>query len=108
MREAVAKLGAAQQRLVQIETEIASDLEQSLAALAAAKRVGELTRKQLIPQLETAYKSALAGYSRDQGALAAVLEAEHRMHQARLDLLRVDTEAQTALAAIERLLGAKL
>ena len=107
-REAVAKLGAAQQRLAQIEAEIAGDLGQSLAALLAAKRVGELTRTRLIPQLETAYKSALAGYSRNQGTLAAVFEAEHRIHQARLDLLRVDTEAQTALAAIERLLGADL
>jgi len=107
-REAVAKLGAAQQRLAQIEAEIAGDLGQSLAALVAGKRVGELTRKRLIPQLETAYQSALAGYSRNQGTLAAVFEAEHRIHQARLDLLRVDTEAQTALAAIERLLGAEL
>ena len=107
-REAVAKLGAAQQRLAQIEAEIAGDLGQSLAALLAGKRVGELTRKRLIPQLETAYQSALAGYSRNQGTLAAVFEAEHRIHQARLDLLRVDTEAQTALAAIERLLGAEL
>jgi len=107
-REAVAKLGAAQQRLAQIEAEIAGDLGQSLAALLAGKRVGELTRKRLIPQLETAYQSALAGYSRNQGTLAAVFEAEHRIHQARLDLLRVDTEAQTALAAIERLLGADL
>lgn len=107
-REAVAKLGAAQQRLTQIEAEISGDLGQSLASLAAAKRVGELTRRRLIPQLETAYKSALVGYSRNQGTLAAVLEAEHRIHQARLDLLRVDTEAQTALAAIERLLGAEL
>ena len=107
-REAVAKLGAAQQRLAQIEAEIAGDLGQSLAALVAGKRVGELTRKRLIPQLETAYQSALAGYSRNQGTLAAVFEAEHRIHQARLDLLRVDTEAQTALAAIERLLGADL
>src|SRR6266513_2645495 len=107
-REAVAKLGAAQQRLAQIEAEIAGDLGQSLAALLAGKRVGELTRKRLIPQLETAYQSALAGYSRNQGTLAAVLEAEHRIHQARQDLLRIDTEAQTALAAIERLLGADL
>ena len=101
-------LTRSQQRLAQIEADIAGDLGQSLAALAAAEKVGELTRKRLIPQLETAYKSALAGYSRNQGTLAAVFEAEHRLHQARLDLLRVDTEAQTALAAIERLLGADL
>src|SRR5207253_2427915 len=44
-REAVAKLGAAQQRLAQIEADIAGDLGQSLAALAAAEKIGALTRK---------------------------------------------------------------
>ena len=107
-REAAAKLGAARERLVQIDAEIAGDLDQSLASLAAARQVGDLTRKRLIPQLEAAHKSALAGYGRNQGTLNAVLEAEHRIHQARLDLLRVDIDAQAAFAAIERLIGAEL
>lgn len=107
-REAAAKLGAAQQRQSQLEADIGGDLEQALAALAAARRIGELTRKQLIPKLDTAHKSTIALYRRDQGTLAAVLEAEHRIHQSRLDLLRADTDAQTALAAIERLIGADL
>jgi hypothetical protein len=76
--------------------------------LAAARRVIALTRKQLIPQLDTAHKSALALYRRDQGTLAAVFDSEHRIHQARLDLLRAESEAQNAVAAIERLIGAEL
>ncbi len=107
-RESAAKLGAAQQRLIQIEAEIGGDLEQALATLAAARRIGDLTRRQLLPQLEAAHKSALALYGRDQGTLTAVIEAEHRIHQAQLDLLRADNDAQTALAAIERLIGAEL
>jgi cobalt-zinc-cadmium efflux system outer membrane protein len=107
-RESTAKLGAAQQRLIQIEAEIGGDLEQALATLAAARQVGDLTRRQLLPQLEAAQKSALALYRRDQGTLTAVIEAEHRIHQAQLDLLRADNDAQTALAAIERLIGAEL
>ena len=107
-REAAAKLGAAQQRQSQLEADISGDLEQALAALAAARRIADLTRKQLIPKLDTAHKSTLALYRRDQGTLGAVLEAEHRIHQARLDLLRADTDAQVALAAIERLIGAEL
>lgn len=107
-REAVAKLGAAQQRLIQLEADIGGDLEQALAMLAAARRVADLTRKQLIPQLDGAHKAALALYRRDQGTLASVLDAEHRIHQARLDLLQADSDAQTALAAIERLIGAEL
>jgi outer membrane protein, heavy metal efflux system len=107
-REAAAKLGAAQQRQAQLEAEISGDLEQALAALAAARRIGDLTRKQLIPQLIAAHNAALVLYRRDQGTLSAVLDAEHRIHQAQLDLLRADSEAQTALAAIERLIGAEL
>jgi cobalt-zinc-cadmium efflux system outer membrane protein len=107
-REAAAKLGAAQQRQLQLEAEISGDLEQALAGLASARRIAGLTRGQLIPKLDAAHNAAVALYRRDQGTLTAVLEAEHRIHQARLDLLRAESEAQTALAAIERLIGAEL
>ena len=107
-REAAAKLAAAQQRQTQLEADISGDLEQALAALASARRIADLTRKDLIPKLDTAHQSVVALYRRDQGTLAAVLEAEHRIHQARLDLLRAESDAQTAVAAIERLIGAGL
>jgi outer membrane protein TolC len=107
-REAAAKLGAAQQRQLQLEAEISGDLEQALAGLASARRIASLTRGQLIPKLDAAHNAALALYRRDQGTLTAVLEAEHRIHQARLDLLRAESEVQTALASIERLIGAEL
>ena len=107
-REAAAKLGAAQQRQAQLEADIGGDIEQALAALAAARRIGDLTRKQLIPKLAAVQKAALAAYRQNQGTLTSVLEAEHRIHQARLDLLRADNDAQVALAAIERLIGADL
>lgn len=107
-REATARLGAAQQRIVQLEAEIQGELGVALAALNAATRVATLTRDRLIPQLETAYRSALAGYGRARGDLSAVLEAEHRLHGARIDLLRLETDAQVALATIERLIGSAL
>ena len=107
-REASARLGAAQQRQAQLELDIGGDLEQALAALATARRFRELTRKQLIPKLAAAQKAALTAYRQNQGTLTAVLEAEHRIHQARLELLRADNDAQGALAATERLIGADL
>lgn len=107
-REASAKLAAAERRRAQLEADIGGDLEQARAALAAARQMIDLTRRQLIPQLDAAHKAAIAAYRRDQGTLASVLEAEHRVHQARLDLLRAESDAQTALAAIERLIGAEL
>jgi cobalt-zinc-cadmium efflux system outer membrane protein len=107
-REAAAKLAAAKQRQAQLEADISGDLEQALAALATARRIGDFTREELIPSLEAAHKAALAAYCQIQGTLASLLEAEHRIHQARLDALRADSDAQTALAAIERLIGAEL
>ena len=72
-REAAAKLGAAQLRQTQLEADISGDLEQALAALAAARRIADLTRAQLVPKLEAAHKSAIIQYRRDQGTLGAVL-----------------------------------
>jgi outer membrane protein TolC len=107
-REAVAKMGAAQQRIAQLEAEIQGELGVALASLTGARRVGDLTRERLIPQLDAAYQSALAEYGRGRGDLAAVLEAEHRLHDARIDVLRIDTDAQVAVAALERLIGGDL
>ncbi|MBI3514892.1 MAG: TolC family protein [Proteobacteria bacterium] len=107
-REAVAKLGVAQQRIAQLEAEIQGELGVALASLTAARRVGDLTRDRLVPQLDAAYRSALADYGRARGDLAAVLEAEHRLHDARIELLRIETDGQVALAAIERLIGGAL
>lgn len=107
-REAAAKLGAAQERQAQLLADIGGDLEEALASLASARGIADLTRRRLIPQLEAAQKAALARYRQNQGTLEVVLEAEHRVHQARLDLLRAESDAQAALAAIERLIGADL
>jgi outer membrane protein TolC len=107
-REAVARLGAAEQRQAQLEADIGGDLEQSLAALASARGVADLNRRRLIPQLAATQRAALARYRQNQGTLEAVLDAEHRIHQARLDLLRSESDAQAALAAIERLIGGDL
>ena len=75
---------------------------------AHLQSIAQLIKLDDSPQLEAAHKSALALYGRDQGTLTAVIDAEHRIHQAQLDLLRADNDAQTALAAIERLIGAEL
>jgi outer membrane protein TolC len=107
-REAAAKLSAAQERQAQLEADIGGDLEEALASLTSARSIADLNRRRLIPQLEAAQRAALARYRQNQGTLEAVLEAEHRVHQARLDLLRSESDAQAALAAIERLIGADL
>jgi outer membrane protein TolC len=107
-REASAKLGAAQQRLAVMAATLQGDLEEALASLAGSQRAGDLYQDQLLPQLGAAANSALTSYSRGKGDLTAVLEAEHRQHEAYLELLQSELEAQTALASIERMIGGDL
>ncbi|MEE3624161.1 TolC family protein [Nitrospirillum sp. BR 11752] len=107
-REAVAKANASRQSLAATAADIEGDLAQSLADLTAIRQQLGIYRAQLLPDLGTAHEAALAAYGRGQGSLASVLEAEHRLHQARLDLLRIEVEGQRALAALERLVGGPL
>ncbi|ASG24348.1 TolC family protein [Nitrospirillum viridazoti] len=107
-RQAVAKANASRQSLAATAADIEGDLAEALAALNAARQQAGIYRAQLLPDLGGAHEAALAAYGRGQGSLAAVLEAEHRLHQARLDLLRIEVEGQKALAALERLVGGPL
>ncbi|TWB70708.1 outer membrane protein TolC [Nitrospirillum amazonense] len=107
-RQAVAKANASRQSLAATAADIEGDLAEALAALTAARQQAGIYRAQLLPDLGGAHDAALAAYGRGQGSLAAVLEAEHRLHQARLDLLRIEVDGQKALAALERLVGGPL
>ena len=107
-REAVAKLGAAKEQFAATAAQIQGDLQEQLAALAAAQGVIDLTRNQQLPQLQAALQSTLAVYARGGGDFNTVLESEHRLHELQLNIIRSEVDAQTALAAIERLLGGQL
>ena len=107
-REAAARLSAAERDLDAAAAEIEGDLAEAVASLNAARQTQALLKTRLLPQQEAAYRSLLAGYGQGRGELVSVLDAEHRMHDTKLELLRVGTDAQTALAAIERLIGGAL
>lgn len=107
-REAAARLSAAERNLDAASAEIEGDLAEAVANLNAARHTQALLRGRLLPRQQSAWRSLLAGYGQGRGDLASVLDAEHRMHNTNLELLRVETNAQTALAAIERLIGGAL
>jgi cobalt-zinc-cadmium efflux system outer membrane protein len=104
-REATAKKGAAQLRQEAAVLKIGSELQSALASLSRAQRTGDLLEHGLSQQSDAAYRSALASYQQGRGDLTSILDAARRRLEVRLDTLRVDTEAQTAFAAIERLVG---
>jgi outer membrane protein TolC len=105
---ATAKKGAAQARLDSALLKIDSELQSALANLRQAQRTADLIEKALGPQSQTAYEASLISYQRGRGDLNAVIEAAHQQLDIRLQLLRVETEGQMALAAIERLIGEDL
>jgi cobalt-zinc-cadmium efflux system outer membrane protein len=107
-REAAARLSAAERDLDAASAAIEGDLAEAVANLNAARRTQALLRGRLLPQQQSVWRSLLAGYGQGRGDLASVLDAEHRMHDTNLELLRIATDAQTALAAVERLIGGEL
>ena len=107
-READANYGAAQERIATSTLEIESELSQALAKLDAAQSIAAMRHNQLVPQLNAAYKSAVAEYASGHGDLMSTLTAVHRLHDNELELLKIEVEGQTALAMIERLTGGDL
>jgi outer membrane protein, heavy metal efflux system len=105
---AIAKKGAAQLRLDAMTLQIESDLVGALANLARAQRTAALLTTSVTPQSEAAYRSALAAYQNGKGLLAPVFEAAHEKFDVQLELLRVRMDEQTALAALEKLVGGTL
>ncbi|HJU15803.1 MAG TPA: TolC family protein [Stellaceae bacterium] len=107
-REATAKKGAAQLRLDAALLKIGSELQAALAALSRAQHTEAVLGRSLGPQSEAAYQSALASYQQGRGDLIPVLDAARQRLQLRIERLQVHTEAQTAFATIERLVGGDL
>src|SRR6516165_377555 len=104
-REATAKKGAAQLRQEAAALKIESELQSALASLDPAQRTEDLLKHGLSQQSDAAYQSALASYQQGRGDLTSILDAARRRLEIRLEVLRVGTEAQTAFAAMERLVG---
>ena len=107
-QSAVAKKGAAQLRLDAELLNTESELKSALATLARTQRMGSLLRSTLSQQSEAAYNSTLSSYQVGRGDLTSVLDAARKRFEIQIELLRNETEAQTALAAIERLVGGDL
>jgi cobalt-zinc-cadmium efflux system outer membrane protein len=105
---ATAQLGAAQQRYDAALLDIQSALGEALARLKAARQADALVARKALPEARAALKSVIADYAQGRGDLAATLDAQHQVHDLELKLLQLELDEQTALAAIERLIGGDL
>jgi outer membrane protein, heavy metal efflux system len=105
---ATAQLGAAQQRYDAALLDIQSALGEALARLKAARQADTFVARKALPEARAALKSITADYAQGRGDLAAALAAQHQVHDLELKLLQLELDEQTALAAIERLIGDEL
>jgi len=100
--------GAARLRLDAEVLNIESELKSALAMLNQTQRTGNLLRTTLSQQSEAAYNSTLSSYQLGRGDLTSVLDAAHKRFEIQIEVLNNETDAQTALATIERLVGGDL
>jgi len=107
-REAVAQLGATQQRYEATRLEIEGALGEAVARLRAATVTEALLRREAVPQARAAFQTVLAGYRQGKGELTTAIIADHQMHEVELRLLQTRFDAQVEVAAIERLIGGDL
>ncbi len=105
---AAAQLGAAQQRYEAALLDIQSALGEAREKLKAARRGKTLVARKALAEARAALKSLTADYAQGRGNLATALEAQHRVHDLELKLLKLELDEQTALAGIERLIGGEL
>ncbi len=106
--EAAAMLSAARERRQAVENQVAGNLQESLAALAAAGKQEQLIADTLLPQAELTLNSALAGYETGKVDFATLIDAQRAVKQARQDQLRFQVEQELRLAEIENMVGEEL
>ena len=106
--ESEAMLAAARARREASTNRILSALAENLSGLEAAQRMESLGSDALLPQARATFESALIGYRTGKVDFATLLDAARQTLNARLEVLKAQTDAQMRLAEIERLLGEDL
>lgn len=107
-REAQAMLSAARSRREATANQVLAELTENLSGLDAARRTEAAIANSLLPQAELTFKAALASYETGKADFATLLDAQRQIRMAKQNQIKTQTEAQTRLAAIERLLGEEL
>lgn len=107
-REAQAMLSAARSRSEATANQVLAELSENLSGLDAARRTEAAITNSLLPQTELTFKAALASYENGKVDFVTLLDAQRLIRQAKQNQIKAQVEAQTRLAAIERLLGEEL
>lgn len=104
-REAEKMAEAARARKEATANQLLADLSENLAAIDVARRVALLAQTNMLPQAELTFQAALAGYETGKVDFTTLLDAQRQIRKAKQDIVRAQSEQQTRLADIERLIG---
>ena len=107
-QDASATVGATELRYDAALRDIEGTLGEARARLEAAEQTTALLRAESLPQARATLRATLTGYSEGRGDLGSAIDAERRIRDVELTLLRTELDEQVSRAAIERLIGGAL
>ena len=107
-QDAAATVGATEQRYDAALRDIEGTLGEAKARLDAAEQTASLLRAESLPQARATLRTTLASYSQGRGDLGSAIDAERRIREIELTLLRTELDEQVSRASIERLIGGAL
>lgn len=99
---------AADARLRALQLRLAGAVASQLADYQATIQSLVIMRNHHLPEAQVALKSALAGLESTTGSISDVFFSAQRLRRVQLDILKLETEQQIAIAEIEQTIGGDL
>ncbi|SEB91344.1 Outer membrane protein TolC [Rhizobiales bacterium GAS191] len=108
VRAAAADQAAAEARLRALKQRLGGEVAGMVAEYKSNAKALVIMRQHHLPDAQLALKSALGILPTPSGSLADVFAASQRLQRIQLDILKLDTEQQVAVAEIEKIIGGDL
>ena len=108
VRATIIEAAAAQARVRALKQRLSGEVAGMVAEYRATIKTLAIMRQHHLPDAQQALKSALAALQGPTGSLADVFAAAQRLRKIRLDILKLDTEQQIAVAELEKAIGGDL
>jgi outer membrane protein TolC len=108
IRQAQEETNVSQAEYQKQKAAIAKDIRDALIRAQAAKKVIDLYREILQPDIQNVSKAATVAYQTNQGGLLSVLDSQNMSIDAEYALFDALTEYEQSIADLERAIGGSL
>ena len=108
VRATIAEASAAQLRARALKQRLGGEIAGMVAEYRGAIQTLAIMRHHHLPDARQALKSALAALQGPTGSLADIFAVAQRLRKIQLDILKLDTEQQIAVAELEKAIGGDL